>query len=211
MILNIFFIRHGLSCSNVLHYTHPHASIINTCNKDPFLSTMGVNQSKKSSVFLAKKIPSFDIVLSSPLIRAIETGLCMFPNNIVEISPYICEIRNSLENIPFSQKKQIDRLSSKNESYKQVKFCYNTPGLTDNNLKKFIKYLLQNYDVESKNIAVITHSLFLMKILKTKDKMKNNSVTKVTIDTDTYQISNVTNIFSGYVCSKDISIKMAFR
>ena len=95
----LYLIRHGLSCSNILSYSSIALRSVNVMNKDPLLSVKGVEQSTKCGKFLSGKIPKIDLVFSSALIRAIETSCCIFPDNTINVSPYICEENCSLEKV----------------------------------------------------------------------------------------------------------------
>ena len=107
MIITVFLIRHGLSCCNILHHDQiKYLAYANTFRQDPYLTEIGKKQSTRGSKYIENKLPPIDIVLSSPLIRAIETALYMFPENEIDVTPYICESNKSLENRPLSVKKQ---------------------------------------------------------------------------------------------------------
>jgi phosphohistidine phosphatase SixA len=183
---------------------------LNAFIKDPYLTKKGVEQSIKAGRYILKHIPQVDIVLSSSLIRAIETAVCMFPFNKIEVSPFICESRPSLENTPYSNSKQTERLKAIKD-YQRVKLYAGKEGASDTDLKKFIEYLTENYDVENKCIAIVTHSNFLMDIFNIKERMNNNSVYKVTVDTSTYRVNTYTCLFSGYTFPTTVSLQMAIR
>ena len=211
MKLCFYMIRHGLSCGNIIYHPDINLVPLNSFYRDPYLTEKGVEQSKKCKIYIKNKLPKMDIVLSSSLIRAIETALCMFPDNIVEVAPYICESVKTLENIPHDYKVQSKRLHEKVKNNDRVKHCTGKKGLHESNLKSFIKYLLDNYCVEDKEIAVVTHSNFMMKILGVKERMRNNSIYKIIVDTDTYLVDDYKCIFSGYTMPKSASLSMSFR
>ena len=211
MKLSFYMIRHGLSCGNIIYHPDINLVPLNSFYRDPYLTEKGVEQSVKCSKYIETKLPKMDIVLSSSLIRAIETGLCMFPNNIIEITPYICESVKTLENMPHNYKIQSKRLQEKVKSNERVKHCVHQKGLHESNLKNFIMYLLENYNVIDKEIAIVTHSNFMMKILGVKERMRNNSIFKVVVDTETCLIEDYTMIFSGYTLPDTASLRMSFR
>ena len=171
----------------------------------------GVEQSTKCSKYIESKLPPMDIVLSSSLIRAIETALCMFPKNTIEIAPYICESVKTLENMPHDYKIQSKRLQEKVKSNERVQHITNCKGLHESSLKDFVKYLLENYEVVDKEIAVVTHSNFMMKILGVKQRMRNNSIFKIIVDTETYLVEDYSCVFSGYRMPETASLRMSFR
>ena len=211
MKVSFYMIRHGLSCGNIIYHPDINLVPLNSFYRDPYLTEKGVEQSTKCSKYIESKLPTIDIVLSSSLIRSIETALCMFPKNIIEISPYICESVKTLENTPHNYKKQSKRLQKKVKDNERVKHSMSSKGLHESNLNNFIVYLIENYDVHNKEIAVVTHSNFMMKILGVKERMRNNSIFKVIVDTETCVIEDYTCIFSGYTMPESASLRMSFR
>ena len=211
MKLSFYVIRHGLSCGNIIYHQDINLVPLNSFYRDPYLTKKGVEQSTKCSKYIESKLPPIDIVLCSSLIRAIETALCMFPRNIIEVAPYICESVKTLENIPHDYKSQNKRLQAKVKNNERVKHCKQLKGLHENNLKNFIKYLQINYCVDDKQIAVVTHSNFIMKILGVKERMRNNSIFKVVVDTESYLVEDFESVFSGYRMPETATLRMAFR
>ena len=211
MKLTLYMIRHGLSCCNILHHKDLRLNIINSFHKDPLLTKKGVEQSKRAGVYIKNRIPEVDIVLSSALFRAIETAHHMFPEKQIDVCPYICEKRPSLENFPYHPKNQLGRIKKYVKDLELIKFPNHAVGISGSNLKKFIEYIMENFTLENKSIAVVTHSNFLVDILKLEKRMNNNAVFKVVIDTDSYTIENVECIFSGYSFPKHASLRMAMR
>jgi len=211
MKLSFYLIRHGLSCGNIIYHPDINLVPLNSFFRDPYLTEKGVEQSNKCSVYVKNKLPQIDIVLSSPLIRAIETALCMFPDNIIEIAPYVCESVRTLENIPHNYKNQNKRLQEKVKNHERVKHCTHNKGLHESSLKNFIKHLQENYNVIDKEIAIVTHSNFMMNIIGVKEKMRNNSIFKIIVDTETYLVDEYTRVFSGYTMPEHASLRMTFR
>jgi len=211
MKLSFYIIRHGLSCGNIIYHPDINLVPLNSFYRDPYLTEKGVEQSIKCSKYIETKLPPMDIVLSSSLIRAIETALCMFPKNIIDVAPYICESVKTLENMPHDFKSQSKRLQEKVKNNERVKHYTRKKGLHESNLKEFIMYLLENYNVNNKEIAVVTHSNFMMKILGVKERMRNNSIFKVVVDTETYSIEDYIRVFSGYKMPESASLRMSFR
>ena len=205
---DFYMIRHGLSCSNIFYNKNISNFLfpIKYFIKDPFLSDIGCEQSRRSKSYISDKIQC-DIVLSSSLIRAIETASCMFPNNKIEICPYICELNSSLENQPYTYKSQINRTKHINN---KIKFPETEIGYNESDSKKFFRYVFNNYDC-NKTIAIITHSSFLMKIMNLNQRMLNNAIYKVTINSESYEIVNVVTVFSGYKVPENIGIQDIFR
>ena len=207
----MFLIRHGLSCCNVLH--HPdikYMTPLNIIHQDPYLTLKGIEQSKRAGIYLKDKIPKIDFVFSSSLIRSIETSMFMFPDNNIKIAPYICEIKPSLENRPYSMKNQYRRIEDKINKVNFEYIC--EENLSKSDFHEFIKYIINNCDVnENKQIAVISHSLLIMKILNLKHRMNNNCVFEVIYDTTLNKIESYRLIFSGYSYPLEVNFKMSKR
>jgi len=182
----------------------------NALRQDPFLTHIGIKQCDRASLYIEKILPSIDIVLTSPLIRAIQTGLHMFPDHDINICPYICESNKSLENKPYSVNYQRKRLRNINK-YEKVYYPDKNDGLNETDLTTFICYLCKHYsnaiNDSSKNIAIVTHSNFLMDILKIKTRMNNNAIYEVKIDTNIKDVVSYKQVFSGYVFPDTINLK----
>lgn len=127
--VNIYFIRHGFSCSNLLEYTEKLKFLSKTIikdkkYKDPHLTNWGIF----SSILVGKYLESnglenikFDHIYCSPLLRTWETSACMFADkyDIAEVAPFLREKskierdikvkESSLWNIPYTFKENQNR------------------------------------------------------------------------------------------------------
>jgi len=213
MKIKLYLVRHGLSCCNVLHHQKfKYISPLNVFHKDPYLTLKGQEQSKKAGEYIKGRIADPDIVFTSSLIRAIETGLCMFPGKNVQIAPYICERTPNVENVPYNFESQTKRLKLKVKNYNKVIKCNQDEGLSSSDFNKFIDYLIKNCDnIENKTVVVVTHSLLLMKTLNLKERMNNNAIIEIMVDTNTYNIEAYKQLFTGYVFPKHVDIRMSMR
>ena len=211
MKLTLYLIRHGLSCCNILHHKDLRLNAINVMHKDPLLAHRGVDQSKRAGAFIQNKMPEVDLVFSSALFRAIETAHHMFPGRTINVCPYICEKRPSLENFPYHPRNQLRRIKTHIKDLEQIKFPSHSNGISGSDFKKFIEYMLENFTVKNKCIAVVTHSNFLVDILKLKERMNNNAVFRVIVDTDTFAVEKIECLFSGYTFPEHASLQMAIR
>lgn len=103
----------------------------------------------------------FDFVISSPLIRALETAKIIFPNKEILLDELITEYDfGELEGIKFSEPLE-NFPKNKKEIYNGITFLMaNTgesfPGVVER-CSRFIDYLRQKFD-EDARIAVVTHS-----------------------------------------------------
>ena len=98
--------RHGNSCQNIATQCQNKAE---GCDPnydfeiiDSTLSDWGVDGSKNQS----KVIPQPDLVMTSTLLRAVETGLYQFPKNQIYPVPWIKEVDYKPPNVPEIVSKQ---------------------------------------------------------------------------------------------------------
>lgn len=186
-IINFYFIRHGLSCYNAIK-----SEVINDKwdgdkerASDPHLTNIGAYNSIISGEWLYKKINNnFDMVFSSPLIRAMETAQLMsLRKNKVFVVPYLREldehsfdkysrksIRKMLSNPAYkkiskkNQKKQLKKnLMWYYKGKRMYKFYhpekYNTVGDIKCFIDYFYKYFYNKLNNKMEyNILIITHS-----------------------------------------------------
>lgn len=117
--VNAYWIRHGLSCANVLNLQKQNVKLTFTerlqglrfvTYEDPSLTNCGINRAKLIGPKIKKQIqldhPHWRdrplLVFSSFMVRAIETALYNFPESKVFPIPHIAEKGMSLDNIPSS-------------------------------------------------------------------------------------------------------------
>lgn len=181
MHITFYFIRHGFSCTNAIYeyapwyYQHKRYFYL-----DPVLTKYG----REQSLLAANIVNDVDLVLSSGLMRSIETGLYMFPNHTVHVIPYIAEnvpgwgnYSNSID----EQKKYLGPLEPR-VNYDAIVENPSTANISDfSQFLKWIKTLLKTSDIIPKDakhlkIAVMTHSNFMMSSLKLAVRPKNNAI-----------------------------------
>lgn len=221
--INVYMIRHGMSETNAMQKKGIIGWIKHLFKRDPCLVKEGIDKSKKKGKWLNyiqnfrndnnydsfKFIdystcnlipPHFDFVLCSELLRAIETAVNMFQHKKIYVIPYVSEIQGYKNVIPLEKNIQQDFIYAKyprsNVDWKYI------DKKTKPNYKKF-KEFLQSFINENKkkdtneyNIALVTHSLYMMKYAITPaeyncnccylwrikvPKPKNNSIFKITI------------------------------
>jgi len=105
--VNFVFLRHALSCSNIvgkkIYDKHIRNSLL-IKYKDPIISDAGKQDSIKSGIELKEFIPKFDIVGSSVTLRAMETAYYTNsglgdPFKEIYVFPYLREIEYNTINI----------------------------------------------------------------------------------------------------------------
>lgn len=179
-IVKLFFIRHGLSCSN---YGREHNRDWELA--DPFLSDIGIEELQGYRYVLYTNRIRPDYVFSSSLLRAIQTAQILFPDKVVNVSPYISETHtaDSTENEPTLPSRQLKYLKREN-----VRYLYLGSGAEDldtlfNNRKpdydtpdfdKFLKWLTNKLKISLSTkkrltIVVVGHGNFMQKMLINKN------------------------------------------
>lgn len=200
--IKLFFIRHAFSCAN---YHNRKKSLIkhHIFIRDPKLSNVGVDDLIGYKSEIDKLISNPTYVLSSNLLRAIQTARILFPEKTVIASPYIGENGFGLDNKPSAPSNQLKYVS--NVDYKYLdegggKLVGELDRLFKNRSKdydkpdfgKFLKWLgrvvLQKDDREV-NLVVVGHSNFMRKFLidekmaekKIKGKPRNAAVVEINL------------------------------
>lgn len=209
--LNMYVIRHGVSQTQELQKTGIFGKLVHIFFRDPSLSDAGKQESKSKGLWLQRmqslkieKQPSinkgilkldysntnalpqtFNYIICSDLLRAIETSCLMFPNRKIYVFPYISEIYGLLNIYPHKkdyQKKIIDQKFPNNNVDWSFYDGYMLP-----NYEKFIiklKEFCESKHIKSSNIALVTHSLYMMKHIihnnecfwRLNNKPSNNSI-----------------------------------
>jgi hypothetical protein len=191
MKVELIFIRHGLSCTNVIK---SYNSIIHQVKRlaytDPQLTTFGKLDIK--GLVKHKILPTPNIILSSCLLRAMETAAFTFPNTKKQIfvAPFIKELGLTAGNQPDTISTQRLRFinsagSLDRVNYKLVKQKNSTfsDGCFESNLTLFLNWLeislpylltANNISISKKKIviAIVTHSNFMKKFLPSFSKDK---------------------------------------
>lgn len=163
----IHFYRHGESLANVIQHQHKCGDIRHLFMRDPQLTDTGIRDSIKSQT----EAPDVDIILSSQLLRAIQTALWTYPKKFVHIVPFLNELGTGLDNLPHKLDEQKEILG---QDYYRVIFT------EDKHEDCFITYLKKHIIPRFKSkdtieIAMFTHSRFMRKYLKmTLNELPNN-------------------------------------
>lgn len=178
MIVDIVYIRHGLSCSNAIQeYGNITDKMKLLFYGDPPLTQYSVNnikgiQNKKV------KTSTVDILLSSVLLRAIQTGLHLFPKKKMHVIPYVKEAvigpTNNIKSIEYQHKMLKSMKNRVDYSYvakdgKYLSFANKSNHtMFINWLSKELPNLIKMYGLEKRKkikIAVVTHSFYMKKHL----------------------------------------------
>ena len=192
----IYYIRHGFSCANLYHDKNLDMSKIKIAIKkyiDAPLSDLGIRQSKQ----LVNKL-KVDLIICSPLLRAIQTAYYMFPGKQIIICPYIIEKQHEIGDKLMSYKRKISILKKKfqNVDYTLLRHI-DIEKSSLNKFEKFIGNLSNKY-----NIAVVTHGMLLKSHFKYAGFYNNNCVIKDTGIKIFNGFSNKKHVFTR----KDVSV-----
>lgn len=121
--------RHANSCSNVatqciINVSEPSCLSWDSNIHDSAITDWGVSASVNES----KVIPQPDVVMTSSLLRAIETGLYQFPTKTVYVVPYIKEMGSDPPSTPLPEKQQREAIVALDgaNSAKRVSYKYDT-------------------------------------------------------------------------------------
>lgn len=197
--INIYMFRHGLSKTQTLQMKKGLlGKILHLFVKDPCLENEGIRNSMQSGKKICdlmthhkpcsttfenyvnldeNSVPTnFDYVFSSTLLRAIETSCCMFQQKKIYVVPYISEIMGGLNIIPDEPRVQMQKINAKFPNA-NVDWSYvSSRNVLLPDYEKFIDFL-KKFLVDKKvnsalpvNIAVVSHSLFMMKNIMAKHK-----------------------------------------
>jgi broad specificity phosphatase PhoE len=192
MLVEILFVRHGLSCTNIIKsYLGILHQIKRTFYLDPPVSHFGavdIESIPKS------KFPKPDIILTSCLLRAIETASIVFPTQQkISVVPFVKEFGSTAGNMPSTINKQRVALLERFTKYHaSSRVDYTLVQKTANNfikeayssdfpmfvvwLEKMLPYLMTINNVSRQKkkivITIVTHSNFMAKFLPSmlKDK-----------------------------------------
>ena len=174
-MIEVFYIRHGESEANEYINNHKWLWMVSKLMQDPPLSAKGIQET------LGHTAPSVDLICCSYLLRSIQTAHIMYPDNDIHPMPWISEIGVGLENYP---------------SYSLNTWPYtsrlrigvaHTHG-SDADIEQFESFLASfvnrhpklRYKTDVK-VAVVTHSNWMMRFLKLKQRPKNNAHVRVEI------------------------------
>lgn len=212
MKINLIFIRHGFSCANqIKHQQGLWDQYKRFLMTDPPLSDQGVADCVVLKDHFHHLLSHVDFVMCSPMIRATETAMLLFPFRKVEMVPFIKEIsslpfgiQRENEMIAIKEQKQWFHESSRQSLYsasqylsyqhvlnKQNKHQFSSEAQTTNLylffqwLMSWLKYNNLN-EVHPKkeiiNIAIVSHSHTISKLLDLFSTSKNKSKNKVKVD-----------------------------
>lgn len=230
-MVTFYFIRHGLSCSNITqgHRLHP---LLGVTVMDPGLDDQGILDVKRlrSRPFIKNLKPFKGIIFVSPMSRALQTATILFKdhkhvsNRFLKISKHLHELypitpsnRNMSRNQQNEKRsKPFTSLVYHNKTGNIIAESTVIPmekGVYENksgNLNTFMKKILKEYCREFQNnpnaqVVVVTHGALMIRDLKLNKKRDNlnNMVYSVTI--------NYRPPKSECIVSKSSSLQKLFR
>jgi len=125
-----YWIRHGMSCSNVLREFTANGKMTQYSYADPSLTNCAINTAQSLGPQIKKAIqadnPDWEgplLVFSSVLVRAMETAVYNFAEEEIYPIPWIAERGGTLDNMPLpwdEQEKKLSRLPNTQEHISRI-------------------------------------------------------------------------------------------
>lgn len=200
MLLDVVFVRHGLSCANVLakipfggHFLYP----------DPELTKQGIFMGKSLSATFIKN--TFTIwgdepysICASQMIRAQQSAFYMIASSLgapINVLPHIAETGITTDNYALPHAEQIHIMTDKDPAIVDLllkgKDGRKKQSLFDkSNMNKFLAWATENPTYFAKGsdgvfrAVIFTHGHFLKGVFGLKFDMKNYEAIHTKIDTD---------------------------
>ena len=215
--VNFYFIRHGQSEHNVRNSMTTYMS-----EKDPLLSELGILTGlKKGKEAKHDKKINPDLILSSPLLRSIQTAYYMFiydnidiENKKIHIVPYVCEIDPTLPNkiMETNHPEAIEQQDIILENHfekkritkdKRPEIIRDTKAYTPqnynkkNSFSKFINWFFNESNFRMNiynglNVVVVTHSNLMKREFGLQEKPKNNAIIHIPISYENGKVMEIT-------------------
>lgn len=199
MILDIIFVRHGISCGNAWAHT---VYGVQTLYPDPELTKSGVKRSKELSASLIKKIDKqwkkepFTIC-SSQMIRAQETAFYMLSLPLgkpINVIPHVGETGFTRDNYSLPQVEQLHIIMDRNPAVADMLIRGRDGRLNQTlwnkaNLKDFIGWASAHpefFAIGSDGhyrAVIFTHSNFIKSAFNMDTKINNNEAVHTIINT----------------------------
>ena len=166
MKATVYYVRHGESEANVVQHQQGCGGIKHLLMKDPPLTEQGIQACKDNS----SSVPEVDIVLSSQLLRAIQTAVYTYPNRFVQVVPYLNELGTGLDNVPLSPGEQNEILGKCSQKVIRLE------KKSENCVIEYIKrHIAPTFAKEHVKIALFTHSRLMRKHLNIPLSMLDNN------------------------------------
>ncbi len=177
----VYYMRHF----EALHNISPH----NYNLPDPELSPLGQTQANDTSEII-KNIPSIDLIVCSPLIRALQTYLLVFNNqqnisliihpDLQEVCTEPCDIGSPLNDLKLKFPSLLNELNTFKETFGDSEWLNKinpdniySPKQIKQRTKRFLHWLMNRSE---QHIFVISHNLMLQQLIHDKINLKNGEI-----------------------------------
>ena len=168
MKLVIHFFRHGESQANVVQSSQPFGAVRHLLMLDPTLTDAGIQR----CIDAQKDAPCVDLILSSELMRAIQTALYTYPERFVTIVPYLNELGTGLDNVPMCKDVQKEVLGR--DYYRLIQHGHPSESSFLEYIKRHIAPM--HAAKECLTIALFTHSRLMRKHLNMSLEDLHNNI-----------------------------------
>jgi len=208
-IVNITYVRHGFSCSNLASSLRDFQDLKIDHIEDPALTLHGIQKTLKVSSEIKANlkardlypdVESGDIIGSSQLLRAIETSLLLFKDEIIDqkwqtnVVPFIIESGNHISNRVVDKDMQLTIMRN-TPAFKDFDLKSNQPDViwrtdqttklgdvvVESNYDKFLDWVASNIILrDGLKIVLVSHGNFIGEhVLKTSYILDNNDCANV--------------------------------
>jgi broad specificity phosphatase PhoE len=171
MNMQITLIRHALSCNNVRRQAKVQCNIrVNDYDEDPSLTAHG----RRSAHYVAgSEAYACDRAYCSPLHRAIETSLALWPQQPITVAPYVVERRTRPQGRSMADLRARVRSHYGDQTASRISADVRSeheplpPQMYGSNFNAFVHWLLQDNRRLAPRIAVLSHADYILHVLQT--------------------------------------------
>jgi broad specificity phosphatase PhoE len=208
--INIIYSRHGFSCGNLnsslkyinSEWNHGAKNVDDDHDDkmlDPGLTVEGVKCTVEAAEHIKAELKrrkiKIDMLAASALIRAMETAMTLFKNELinedwrVNVLPHMTESGNHPNNIAITREEQVEILEN-DENFWDLDFRSENPMLiwrfpeemqAKSDIKQFLAWLVKNVELKNNlTLFVVSHGNFIREqVLNTTYILDNNDTVLV--------------------------------
>lgn len=171
--MSVYLMRHGQAFHNQFYGNNPDDNIPDSDTRylDPGLTSSAINRICVDRQLILKMLPQIDIILMSPLKRAIQTGLYLYLDQLISPELYVTysvkEIKDVSDSDPITyrvnnnQTQDLDLSSF--QLYSKVTYLDNKELSSIDECINLLQLYLKRFT--NKNVLVITHSGVIRKLV----------------------------------------------
>lgn len=197
-MIYFYFIRHAFSYGNAISHLGGLFSPLHKLYWDPPLTIYGKQCCQQDNTHhgsINDHLPHIDLVLTSALIRSVQTGVHLFPNHVIYPFPYLAEQSFGLDNSVTDQRRHQTILGDSDYNRVCYKYILNSNNISSSNFikesnqsdiqeffKSFINLIFrQHQPSKDLHVAVVTHCYFMRNYFQLNQYPKNLCTVKITL------------------------------